>query len=123
MEIDLGEIRITNECRIEKGRFKHDPSKEALLTTLIVDAKDLGMCYSDDLFAVAEPFDMRIDFSSLNYSPLLPRIDSSQLNKSYLVEIEFKPLVSLRLTQDIYTFLCRCIDLNVLYTDYKEEKF
>jgi hypothetical protein len=77
LELDLGEIRIINEKRTDKGRYKSAPFKETFLNTLIIDAKDLGIRYSTDQFAVAEPFDMKVDFSLLSYSPFLPNIDSS----------------------------------------------
>ena len=37
--------------------------------------------------------------------------------------LHFKPQLHLRLREDIYTYILRCIDLNFAYTDYLEEKF
>jgi hypothetical protein len=66
---------------------------------------------------------MKIDFSSLSFSPLLTSIDSHALDKSYHISIEFSPQIHLRLREDIYTYLLRCIDLNLAYTDYMDEKY
>lgn len=52
------------------------PLKKAYMTTMIIDARDLGIKYNIDQSAVVEPFDLLIDFSYLNHSPLLPIIDS-----------------------------------------------
>lgn len=72
---------------------------------------------------MVEPFDLLVNFSYLNHSPLLPIIDSHNFDKSFLVELDIKPEISLRLRQDIYSFLLRCIDLNFSYSDYNEEQF
>ncbi len=50
-------------------------------------------------------------------------IDSTQLDKSYEITIEFDPQLNLRLREDIYTFLLRCIDLNFAYSDNFDDKF
>jgi hypothetical protein len=55
---------------------------------MIIDAKDLGIRYNIDQFAVAEPFDLTLKFSYLNYSPLLPNIESSTFDKSFLMELD-----------------------------------
>ena len=52
------------------------PLKEAFMTTMVIDAKDLGIKYNVDQSSVVEPFDLLINFSYLNHSPLLPIIDS-----------------------------------------------
>ena len=61
------------------------------MTSIVVNAKDLGLRYSTDDFAVSESFDLKLSFSYLNYSPLLPNIDSGALDKSYLIEINLDP--------------------------------
>lgn len=50
-------------------------------------------------------------------------IDSTQLDKSYEITIEFDPQLNLRFREDIYTFLLRCIDLNFAYSDNFDDKF
>ena len=64
-----------------------------------------------------------MSFSLLNFSKELQKIDSHELDKSYQVFIEFTPNLHLKLRQDIYTFLLRCVDLNFAYIDYLEELF
>jgi hypothetical protein len=50
-------------------------------------------------------------------------IDSKELDKSFEVNVNFAPHLHLRLREDIYTFILRCVDLNLAYTDYLEDKF
>jgi hypothetical protein len=72
---------------------------------------------------VATPFDLRVVFGNLIRTDLLHMIDSSQLDKSYEITIDFDPQLNLRLREDIYTFLLRCVDLNFAYSDNLDEKF
>jgi hypothetical protein len=66
---------------------------------------------------------MRLDFSYITGTPVLRQIDSNQLDKSFLVEIDFAPILHMRFREDIYTYILRVVDLNFAYTDYLEEKF
>ena len=72
---------------------------------------------------MSEPFDMKMDYGYLTYSPILGNIDSNYLDKSYDVEMTISPILLLNLRLDIYTVLCRVIDLNFSYTDYLENEF
>ncbi len=73
-------------------------------------------------FEVSKPFDMTLTYNYLNYSPLIPRIATSQLDKRYTTDIFFTRLM-LRFSQPIYTFFLRCNDLNLAHTDFKEHWF
>lgn len=44
-------------------------------------------------------------------------IDSNEIDKFSEIFIDFSPQLDLNLRQDIYTFLLRCVDLNISYTD------
>ena len=83
----------------------------------------MSIKYSEDKFVVATPFDLKIVFGNLIRTDLLHMIDSSQLDKSYEITIDFEPQLNLRLREDIYTFLLRCVDLNFAYSDNLDEKF
>jgi hypothetical protein len=48
LEADLGEIIITSKQRIETGRLKTAPLKQAFMNTMVIDAKDLGIKYNVD---------------------------------------------------------------------------
>ena len=52
-EIDLGEIRMNNQYKTAKGRFKNALEKEVHMTYFVVDAKDLGIINSKDRFRVS----------------------------------------------------------------------
>ncbi|CDW82625.1 ph domain containing protein [Stylonychia lemnae] len=123
IEVDLGEMTITCEELVEGKRFYNCPEKEVLLTNYIIEALDLGIKYIDDNqeFQLTEDFELKVDFSNLNHSPYLKDIDTHDFDKSYNVLIQFKPLLQLKLTQEIYTFILKLIDLNFSYTDYLDE--
>lgn len=56
--------------------------KEVFMTSMIIEAKDLGIKYrnvnqdTDEIFVVANHFDMYMDYTTLNWSNLLGKIDS-----------------------------------------------
>lgn len=84
--------------------------------------KDMGITSDNNKFEVAPSFDMKVIFEKLNYTPLLENnytskdIDFVQLDISYKISITFSPVI-MRLKQDIYTYIMRCVDLNFNYTD------
>jgi hypothetical protein len=65
---------------------------------------------------------MQVAFEKLNYSPLLQDSYSSQgldfleLDISNHISLSLSPLI-MHLKQDIYTYLLRCNDLNIGYSD------
>ena len=65
---------------------------------------------------------MQVMFEKLNYSPLLQDSYSSQgldfqeLDISNHISLSLSPLI-MHLKQDIYTYLLRCNDLNIGYSD------
>lgn len=65
---------------------------------------------------------MKVIFEKMNFSPLIeesynsPGIDFTDLDISHKISITFSPLI-MHLKQDIYTYLLRCNDLNINYTD------
>ena len=123
IEIDLGEMTISYDEAMIKQRFKRAPKKQIIQAKFIIDCKEVSFNYSRDQFLVAPIFDLNVEFCYISNSPLLPRIDSHELDKSYIVNVGFAPHLHLRMREDIYTFILRCIDLNFAYTDYLDEKY
>ena len=72
LEVDLGEITMCNEYSIAENRFKGAQFKKLHMTSLILEAKDMGIRSKIDDFAIAEPFDIKMNFTYLSYSKLLP---------------------------------------------------
>lgn len=64
-----------------------------------------------------------MEFTSLSYSPKLIEISSKELDKSYKLTLDIQPKLSLFFTQEVYTFILRCVDLNFAYTDGLEAKY
>jgi hypothetical protein len=96
---------------------KEHLNKELIVSSFIIDCKDLGLKNGRDNFELSKPFNLRINFSYLGATPLLPRIDSHELDKSFFVHIDFMEEINLILREDLYTYIMRCIDLNLAYED------
>ena len=47
--------------------------------------------HSEDNFEVAPKFNLKLDFSYLSGTTMLQRIDSHELDKSFLVDMNFTP--------------------------------
>ena len=71
LELDFGEMLITYDEYMEKGKFKKAPLKELLRSKFIIECTELAIKHSDDNFDVALPFRMKLDFSFLSATPLL----------------------------------------------------
>lgn len=71
--IDLGKIQITNRVAEQPGRWRQHP--DVLLFTNIMDIKisEIKMDYKHDSeeHQITPPFDLSIEYESLNSSPLL----------------------------------------------------
>lgn len=50
-----------------------------------MDFQDLCIKLSDDDFEVAPSFKLRLDFAYISNTPLLRKIDSHELDKSFLI--------------------------------------
>ena len=89
--------------------------------------KDLGIRYNNE-FEIAQSFDMKIAFEKLNPTPLMADnyqstvLDFNELDISYNITLNFSPLI-MHVKQDVYTYLLRCNDLNLNYTDMLAKYF
>ena len=68
------------------------------------------------------PFNIKIVFESLAYSPLLSKIDPKVLDQATHIRIKFDPF-QLTIRQDIYTKILRILDLNINFTDFLEREY
>ena len=107
------------------GRWKSFAGKKVWVTKFNIDMKDMGIFKYENLtqkFEIAPSYDMKVIFEKLNYSPWLEdsfsskEIDFTELDISYKISINFSPLI-MHLSQDVYTYIMRCMDLNLNYTD------
>lgn len=65
---------------------------------MIIEGHDLGIKFSKDNFKFAERFDLKVEFTYLNFSNLLPQVNSSCLDKSYAVYLSFNPALNVNMT-------------------------
>ena len=84
--------------------------------------KDMGIRFDSNKFEIAPSNDIKVNFEKLNHSDLLEdsynskNMDFTELDISYKIEMNFSALI-MHLKQDVYTYMLRCLDLNINYTD------
>ena len=61
------------------------------MTTYIIEGTEMGIRNIDDNFEVTEPFNMKLEFTKLNYTENLYKIDTNDFDKSYFVSIFMSP--------------------------------
>ena len=120
--MDLGKTVITSVTEPVLGRWKSNPDKEVWVTKFLIDMKDMSLKFDSGNFVITPSFDMKTTFEKLNYSPLLEDsynskdIDFTELDISHKISINFSPLI-MHLRIDVYTYILRCMDLNINYSD------
>lgn len=87
----MGEMVLSYDEYIEKGRFNRDLTKEVLISKFIMNFSDVVIKYSEDNFDVSLPFKLKVDFSYISHTPLLGIIDSREFDKSSVIGIDFNP--------------------------------
>ena len=76
----------------------------------------------DKFFTILPATNFAIGVEKLNHSPKLQRyylsdgFDFSDLDISQHVKVKLSPL-KLNFTQEVYTYMLRCNDLNICYSD------
>ena len=128
--MDLGNIKIESTTHEEKGRWKSE-DKKLWVTSFMIQMKRMGITYRTSIndkgddgreFEIASPFDLDLTFTKPNFTPLMPdnyiseKIDFTELDISYHMHLNFSPLI-MHLRQDVYTYILRCNDLNLNYSD------
>ncbi len=120
--MDLGTTKIISSTGPVLGRWKSNPEKETWVTKFDIDMSQMSIKYDSNQFEIAPSFNLNIAFEKLNYTPLLEEsyiskdIDFLELDISYKIQMKFSPLI-MHLRSDVYTYLLRCVDLNINYSD------
>lgn len=65
---------------------------------------------------------IEVDFRQLLHSDMLEFIDPLALNKALTVDLKFSP-ISVQLSKAQFTYLMKCLDLNINYDDGKKELY
>ncbi len=123
LEVSMSEVVISTREQLEIGRFHKQPDRPILTGTFVIDARDISISYMPAGFEVASPCSIHVEFTSLSYCPQLIKISSKELDKSYKVTVDIQPKLQLCFDQEVYTFILRCVDLNLAYTDNLESKY
>jgi hypothetical protein len=79
IRIDFGDIKITSETSKVAGRWKSKPSKEILVTTMIVNGHGFTMSYTKptnmktEFFTILPATNFVVGLEKLNHSQLLEK--------------------------------------------------
>ena len=128
---------MTNDLRKEKGRWINHPEEELLDLLFIVDIKKMRMNFNARSPITSAPFDARVIYSMVNleasdwnrHNPKgfhfkfhIPIILILVLDQSNKIDVQLRP-INLKFNQKQYTYLLRCLDLNINYIDDHEKEF
>ena len=69
VELDLGHISITNHTFEKAGRFKGDPTREVFVNVMDIDIKQVKIDYNQKQCQITPPFDIKVQYEALNYTP------------------------------------------------------
>ena len=128
IRIDFGDIKISSETKKVLGRWKSKPNKEVLTTTTKINGHGFTMSYTKpssmrtDFFTILPATNFAIGLEKLNHSELLEKaymskaFDFEDFDISQHLKIKFSSF-RLQMTQEVYTYLLRCNDLNINYSD------
>lgn len=126
LRFDLGLIIIRSKTEAKCGRWAKQPKREVLVNSLLFEAKSMRIdCLTPTTTSqVMPPFDLAIEYESINSSPLLaeghlsPGIDFHDLQIQEIITMKTtEPCLELRFRPAVYTYLMRCLDLNVNFVD------
>jgi len=132
LRLDLGLIRISSKTWPTCGRWKKQAAREVYVNSLLIDAKSVRIDYlsHSSTSQVMPPFDLKIDYETINSSPLLvdghlsPGIDFDDLQIQEKIAIRtFETSLDVKFKPAVYTYLMRCLDLNINYVDELEAFF
>lgn len=132
LRLDLGLIQISSKTQPICGRWRKHINREVFVNSLLIDARSMRIdCLSHAAASqVMPPFDLVIDYESINSSPLLldghlsPGIDFDDLQIQEKITIRtFEASLEMKFKPAIYTYLMRCLDLNINYVDELDAHF
>ena len=112
---------MTNSTRLKAGRWLKEKDKLTYVNSLFLNIAGICLGFKGD--KITNPFDLSIDLERVNPSPLLvdmflsPGIDFSDFQLQESMTIRCKNTVEMNFRQPTYTYLLRCMDLNVNFQD------
>jgi hypothetical protein len=136
VEVDLGQAELKAETKPNRDRKQND--------TVFVTSMNMRVCgfnmnfikdrrktehLRDSIIQVLEDTNLELTLEQLNFSPALadrylsPGFDFQKLDISQHLTLQFTSALKLRFTQEVFTYLMRCNDLNISFTDKRTEDF
>lgn len=121
--IDLGNVHIWNERQKVAGRWLKHSEAKFLCDIYYMDTNALTMNYNEQ-YSIVEPCHFFIQFElpcveAYDYSKHSPLV----LDLSKHIKINIPKTLRIRMRPEHYTYLLKCIDLNINYTDMYSEVF
>jgi hypothetical protein len=119
--IDLGKIELT--CKYEKvyGKVRANPQEWRWMTTYRMKMEEFQIKTIDN-FVICKPSNGIVNIHLITYTNSDKLLSAVEFDSSYQFDVMFNE-IELNLRQKDYTTLLKCSDLNILYTDNKNELF
>ena len=119
--IDLGTVNLKCNYQIVYGKNRNDPKDYRWVTTYQFDLDKASITTEDD-FNILSPTNCIVNMHFVNYTEKDILLSPIEFDFSYQFDIYVGDF-NMNLRQRDYRNFMRCLDLNVLYTDEKEEDY
>jgi len=121
--IDLGEVRLWNKRQMSAKRWVKYPTKEVLCEWYNVDMSAFSISFNEK-FIILDPCHFVLKLGMIcveahDYNNHNPAI----LDQSNHIEMETPKRMKLNMKPEHYTYLLKCLDLNINYTDNLSDSF
>ena len=121
--INLGKLKVWNERVWSTGRWVKHPNEKLLCEVYHIESNSLNVKYNGNVPIVdSVPGFMLFEFPCIethDYNNHLPDV----LDISLHLRVDAPIIMKIYMMPEHYTYLLKCLDLNVNYTDGQSDKF
>jgi hypothetical protein len=119
--ITLGSIGVRSAIVVRDKKWTLSPEKLVQMASFKINIDDVTLFHNDEELAnIEEQFN--VTFETILNSESLEYIDPLALNKAMCIYLDFCP-IKLKISKQQFTYLMKCLDLNVNYDDGVRELY
>jgi hypothetical protein len=118
---DLGTVTITNSYDKEQGRIRSDPNIERYISIYHFDIRNLFIITHDG-FKFVENTDCKVDMIFSNLLEIDKPLTDLEIDRSFEIKL-FMESININMRQSDYTYIMKCNDLNLLYSDGEDANY
>jgi len=122
--IDLGNVHMWNERRKVTGRFLKHADEATLCDFYNFDTTGMTITYNNEETKILEPAHFLASIELLCMEAYdYNNHDPAVLDQSIHIKAEAPAILKLAMKPEHYTYLLKCLDLNINYTDHNSDFF